>query len=87
MSQTVEAVLKQSQKEFISDVQPIVPNANDFIPKVADEDLLDLLDMVLFLFPDDKIDYHLDQLLELKQCRITSDQKTELVPIIKRYVH
>ena len=60
MSVTVEAVLKQSQKEFISDVQPIVPNANDFIPKVADEDLLDLLDMVLFLFPDDKIDYHLD---------------------------
>jgi hypothetical protein len=86
MSRTVQDVLKESQQQFIEDVIPVVPNAKDFIPVVPDNELLDALEMSLFLFPDDRTSYHLDQLLELKGCTITDEQKEGLIPIIEAYV-
>jgi hypothetical protein len=86
MSRTIQDVLKENQAQFIKEVTPIVPTVAEFMPNFPDDELLDALDMALFIFPDDRTEYNLKQLLELKGCEVTPEQMLGLIPVIDAYV-
>ena len=79
-------LLESKFNAFVEEIKPIVNDVDTFLEDMQNIDYIEVLQVVLFLFPDDRTGYHLDQLLELKQIELTSDQKDGLIPIIKKYV-
>ena len=85
----VAELLEMKFYEFSKKIETIVPESKKLVEDVAsDEDIdhLEVLDTVLFLFPDERYEYHVDQLLSLKNIELADDQKEKLIPIISEYV-
>ena len=84
---TVKEVLRESFDKFKNKALPIVENELETLCNFEDEDLLDALDMLMFLFPSDDTELHLNQLMELKSISVTEEQFNELLPLVKRFVN
>lgn len=85
----VADLLESKFFEFTNDVKVIVPDAEALVKEMASDenvDQIEVMDTVLFLFPDDRYTYHLDQLLELKSIHLEVGQKEKLIPVIEKYV-
>ena len=83
---TVKEILRESFDKFKNKASIIVVNEVESLYDFDDEDLLDALDMLVFLFPSDDTDLHLRQLLDLKNIYVSDDQFIELLPLVKRFV-
>lgn len=83
---TVKEVLIEKYFQFKNDIREVMTVDNEVFPVIEDEDLLEWLDTVLFLFPDVKTKYNLDQLIELKQIELEEEKRELLIPFIDKYV-
>ena len=83
---TVKTLLKTKFDEFIEKVKPIVTELENSFKVDEDLNYLDALDIILFLFPDEKTLYNLEQFLDLKQISITDENKTLMIPILDDYL-
>ena len=83
---TVKNLLETKFNEFIEKVKPIISDLENSFKVDGEVDYLDILDVVLFLFPDDQTSYNLDEFLDLKQIEINEDKKKQLIPILNNYL-
>lgn len=83
---TVKVLLVTKFNEFVENVKHIVPDIEKVICGYGDIDHLEVMKVLLFLFPDDKLNFHLDQVLELKNIQLTDDKKQQLLPFIEIYI-
>ena len=83
---TVKDVLIDKYFQFRNEIKSVMTVENEVFPVIEDDDLLEWLDTVLFLFPDDNTKYNLDQLVELKQIEIEKEKRELLIPFIDKYV-
>ena len=85
MSKTVKQILKETFEKFKDKTKLVI--ANEHIDKLNDFDEADLLyavDMLIFLFPSEHTEYHLKELLELKNIELTEEEIKNLCPIIEK---
>lgn len=85
----VSEILENNFNAFTNDVKSIVPQAEALFKLMIEDDNIDQLEVMetmLFLVPDDRYTFHLDQLLDFKGISLEIDQKEKLIPIIERYV-
>lgn len=83
---TVKSILVSKFNEFVGDVKHIVPEIESLIGGYGEIDHLDVMKVLIFLFPDDNLEYHLEQLLELKNFTLTKAKQRELLPFIESYL-
>jgi hypothetical protein len=87
MSKTVKEVLKEVFEKFRDKAKLIVANEQiDKLNEFDEEDLLYALDMLLFLFPSDNTEYHLIELLNLKNIVLTEIEIKNLCPLIEKLI-
>ena len=82
-------LLESKFYEFTTEVKCVVPEAEKIMSDlggVNKVDYIEVMDAILFLFPDDRTLYHLDQLLDLKGINIPNTQKELLIPLVEKYV-
>jgi hypothetical protein len=82
---TVKEVMQSRFDHFVTNLKPILPELAH-IYESADIELLELMELFLFLFPNDNYGYHLDQLCEMKNYILTEEQKSQILPHIQTYV-
>lgn len=87
---TLEEILDLKFKQFYNDVIEIVgSNMLPFVKPEQDENLeyLEMIDLLIFLFPDQNTLYNINEVLDLKCITtITDEQKNKLVPIIDTFM-
>ena len=83
---TLETLLKTKFEEFYREVSEAIVIDKSLFPKEENIDLLEVTDLLNFLFPDDNTLYNLEQLLELKGIELTDEDKYKLVPILDKMI-
>jgi hypothetical protein len=86
MSKTVEQILLEKYYEFKNEVSTIIDDFDKHFDDLDPGDLIDLMDLMLFIFPSDNTERHLNELLDLKQLTISDEKKQQLIPICNKYV-
>lgn len=86
MTTTVQELLQTKYDKFIEDIKPIIPEFHNLLDRKDEADLLEILELLIFLFPDNNYMFHLNEVLKLKQVDITDEQKNNLIPFIEQYL-
>lgn len=86
MSETksVEELLKDKYSEVKKEISEIVDIS--LFQEIDEEDLLNMIELVFFLFPDDKTLFNLNELITLQGTNINDEQKDKIVVIIDKYI-
>ena len=82
MSVTVEELLTEKFKNFYAEIYEYLPDFN----KPEDANVLEILELFLFLFPDDNTEFNIRQVLELKGSQMTDQNIEKVVPIIDKHL-
>ena len=79
-------LLEKKFNEFVLEAKRVIGDTDRLLQDVTNIDYIEVVDVVLFLFPDDNIPYHLDELLQLKSISLSDGEKEDLYPIIEKYL-
>lgn len=83
---TVKTLLETKFNEFVTNVKEFCPQIENSLKEFTDIDHLEVLDVVLFLFPDEQTSYHLDQFLDLKHLELSDENKQKILPFLETYL-
>ena len=83
---TVQEILMSKYLSFKEEISDIIPNFDEQFDEMDPTDLVDMMDLMLFLFPTDDTKRHLEELLALKGVELSADKVDELVPLCSKYV-
>jgi hypothetical protein len=86
MSKTVKTILKESFEKFKNQLQDVSDQDIEILNTIEDDDLIDTLDMVIFLFPSDSTEIHLKELMDLKGVKVSEEQFKAVLPVVERFV-
>ena len=82
---TLEQLLKDHYEEFYKELSETIVIDQSLFPK-EDVDLLEVTDLLNFLFPDENTLHNLNELLDLKEIKMTEEDKEKIIPIIDKIV-
>ena len=90
MSATLEEIMKLKYDAFVEAAQEILPaevfSMRNDEGNIDDFNLIEVMDVMLFLFPDDRTKFHLLELCDLKRVTLTEEQIDQLIPIVEKYM-
>jgi hypothetical protein len=71
--------------DFVDNIKPVLPELAQLYES-ADIELIELMELLLFLFPNDNYAYHLNQLCELKNYSLSDEQCFQILPHLQSYI-
>lgn len=85
MSKTVKEVLKETFEKFRDKTKSIVASKHiDLLNDFEESDLLNAVDLLIFLFPSEDTKYHLLEVLQLKNIELSDSEIDNLIPVIEK---
>jgi hypothetical protein len=86
MSKTVEHILLEKYLEFKLEISATIADFDKYFQELDPTDLIDLMDLMLFMFPDDNTKENLETLLKWKGVDLAEDDMQQLAPVVNKYL-
>ena len=81
---TLERLLKERFEEFYNELSEAIVIDQSLFPPNDEVDLLEVTDLLNFLFPDDNTLINLEELLAVKGIEMPEEDKNKILPIIDK---
>jgi hypothetical protein len=72
--------------EFKAEVSTIIDDFDKHFQDLDPTDLIDLMDLMLFMFPNDKTAENLNGLIEWRGVDLADDKRQLMIPIVDKYL-